>query len=115
MHKFKYVSESFPISPDFHNLPWELPLPKWTKVETRVEEIQHGISRHPVIFINMDGSLFVIKELPSGIAKKEYDLLAQMQVQGIPSVKPIGHGILQRNDQTVSILFTRFLDASVPA
>ena len=56
----------------------------------------------------------MIKELPAGIAKKEYDLLSQMQVLSLPSVKPIGYASLRRTTGIVSILFTCYLEASVP-
>jgi hypothetical protein len=114
MHKFRFESGLYPDSPDFHDLPWDYEFPDWAGIESRVEEIQHGISRHPVVFINFSGTLFALKELPPGIAKKEYSLLTQMQDQGIPGVRPVGSGVLHRNDQEYSILFTQHLEASIP-
>ncbi len=108
------LPEKLPTFPDFSSLPWELPFREWSTIDLHLEEVQHGISRHPVVFINFDGTLFVIKELPAGIAKKEYDLLSQMQTLGLPSVKPIGYASLRRTAGNASILFTRYLEASVP-
>ena len=48
---------------------------EWSKKELHLEEIQHGISRHPVVFVNYDGILYVIKELPAGLPENEYELL----------------------------------------
>ena len=114
MNDSKFRSVVLPPTLDFSSLPWHIRLDKWLKVEKRVEEIQHGISRHPVVFVNMEGSLYVIKELPKGIAKLEFDLLTQMQERGLSVVRPVGYAQLERDQQIFSILCTRYLDASVP-
>ncbi len=114
MSKSIFIPEKLPDTPDFNDLPWEFPLNDWSKKELRLEEIQHGISRHPVVFINYDGSLYVIKELPQDIARKEYDLLIQMQEIGLPCVKPVGYAAIKRSMIKTSILFTRYLEASMP-
>jgi tRNA A-37 threonylcarbamoyl transferase component Bud32 len=114
MSTFTFTPDKLPTFPDFCGLPWELPLHEWSKNDYHLEEVQHGVSRHPVVFINFDGSLFVIKELPVRIASNEYDLLSQMQSLGLPCVKPIGYASLTRGAGSFSILFTRYLDASVP-
>jgi tRNA A-37 threonylcarbamoyl transferase component Bud32 len=114
MPEFKFVPEKLPEYPDFTDLPWEFKPDEWTKHELRLEEVQHGISRHPVVFVNFDGSLYVIKELPESIARKEYDLLFQMQEHSLPCVKPIGYATVMRKTGPSSVLFTRYLEASMP-
>jgi tRNA A-37 threonylcarbamoyl transferase component Bud32 len=114
MPEFEFIPEKLPEFPSFMDLPWELNLDEWTTDELRLEEVQHGISRHPVVFVNYDGSLYVIKELPQNIARKEYELLAYMQEHSLPCVKPIGYAKVMRKTSTVSILITRYLEASVP-
>ncbi len=114
MADFKFIAGKLPLKPDFTNLPWEFPLDEWSRMEQRIEEIQHGISRHPVVFVNYEGSLYVIKELPQDIARMEYELLVQMQSLSLPCVKPIGYAALTRSRSKFSILFTQYLDASVP-
>ncbi len=109
-----FIPEIIPDIPDFSDLPWEFPLSEWANKEVRLEEIQHGISRHPVVFINYNGSLFAIKELAEGIARKEYDLLLQMHELGLPSVQPLGYGTVVKSTIKTSILFTRYLEASLP-
>jgi hypothetical protein len=114
MPNFTFVPENLPAFPDFRALPWELPFDEWSKNDLHLEEVQHGISRHPVVFINYSGSLYVIKELPVTIARNEYDLLSQMHAIGLPCVNPIGYAEIKRITGSFSILFTRYLDASVP-
>jgi tRNA A-37 threonylcarbamoyl transferase component Bud32 len=114
MSEFLLVSEKLPDVPDFGDLPWGISLNNWPKDEFHSEEVQHGISRHPVVFVNYGGSLFVIKELPENIAQIEYELLSQMQDLNLPCVNPIGYATVIRNSSKSSILFTRYLQASVP-
>lgn len=114
MSEFNFVSQNLSGIPDFSALPWNIPLEQWPQKEFHLEEVQHGISRHPVVFINYGGTLYVIKELPENIAQKEYELLSQLQELNLPCVIPIGYAELNRNDHKFSILFTRFLDASIP-
>jgi tRNA A-37 threonylcarbamoyl transferase component Bud32 len=114
MSEYKFVPKKLPTFPDFSDLPWEFPLYEWPKHELHLEEVQHGISRHPVVFINYDGTLYAIKELPITVASKEYDLLSQMQALSLPCVKPIGYAELTKSAGNCSILFTRYLEASVP-
>lgn len=114
MSEFKFIPEKLPEFPDFMDLPWELPLNKWSKYELHLEEVQHGISRHPVVFVNYDGLLYVIKELPENIARKEDELLSHMQDHSLPCVKPVGFATILRKTGKSSILFTRYLEASVP-
>lgn len=114
MPKFSFIPENLPAFPDFRSLPWELPFDHWSKTEFHLEEVQHGISRHPVVFINYDGSLYVIKELPVNTARNEYSLLNQMHAIGLPCVNPIGSAEIIRGTDNFSILFTRYLEASVP-
>ena len=111
-----YIFSPFTItdSPDFSDLPWGLPINDWPKAGSRLEEIQHGISRNPVVFVNYNGILYVIKELPENIAKIEYELLFQMNELQLPCVKPVGYATISRGPIQTSILFTQFLEASMP-
>jgi tRNA A-37 threonylcarbamoyl transferase component Bud32 len=114
MYEFTYLANKSQEVPDFSDLPWGLQLVDWSSVEPRLEEIQHGISRHPVVFVNYAGILYVVKELPVDVAKREFDLLTEMHRQGLPCVIPIGYASLKRGSISSSILFTRYLVASVP-
>jgi hypothetical protein len=114
MSDFEFVLHTIQEGPDFSDLPWGLPLNKWKDNIQRLEEVQHGISRHPVVFVNYNGILFAIKELPEQTAQKEYELLSHMNDAGLPCVKPIGFASVTRGSTQSSALFTRFLEASVP-
>jgi tRNA A-37 threonylcarbamoyl transferase component Bud32 len=114
MSDFKFTPFTKPDSPDFSDLPWGLPINKWPKGGFRLEEVQHGISRHPVVFANYNGILYVIKELPEAIAKIENDLLCRMNELQLPCIKPAGYALIRRDSIQSSILFTRFLESSMP-
>jgi hypothetical protein len=95
-------------SPDFSVLPWGYSLKDWSDDNPHLEQIQHGISRHPVKFVNIEGTLFVLKELPQDRAREEYDLLRQMHELGLPCVKPLGYASIEAGSQLTSVLFTYF-------
>jgi len=114
MTDFEYLPNMNPDSPNFNDLPWDISVSEWPKNDQRLEEVQQGISRHPLVFVNYEGALYAIKELPKDIAQKEYELLSQMRELQLPCVSPIGYARVRRNSSFSSILFTRFLEASVP-
>jgi hypothetical protein len=103
-----------PGHPDFLDLPWGLPLTEWAGRCDRLEEVARGISRHPVVFVNYSGSLYALKELPTGLAEKEYDLLMHMEELRLPTVTAVGHALTQLPHGRASVLVTRFLDRSLP-
>lgn len=100
--------------PDFQDLPWHSSIASWQGLCPRLEEVQQGVSRHPVIFVNYDGILYAIKELPHGVAPLEYKSLLAMQENRLPSVIPVGYAEYISADIKRSILITRFLDQSLP-
>ena len=59
--------------PDFLDLPWERPLERWT--HERLVNVVAGIHRHVVRFVEYDGRLYALKELPRRYAEREYRLL----------------------------------------
>ncbi len=102
-----------PGHPDFLDLPWDRPLEEW-RGHSRLVEVPRGISRHPVLFVNYDGVLYALKELPGGLAKKEYDLLRQMEELRLPAVPPVGHARTGGAEGDASVLLSRYLDYSLP-
>lgn len=103
-----------PGHPDFLDLPWELPLEEWPGNCPRLEEVERGLSRHPVMFVNYGGVLYVLKELPESVARLEYKSLVQMQAQRLPAVTPVGHLRTQTSQGPASVLITRYLEHSLP-
>src|SRR3954447_10524141 len=62
--------------PDFLDLPWEQPLEEWE--HDRIVEVVRGISRHVVRFVDYDGRIYALKELPERLARREYGLLRRL-------------------------------------
>jgi len=97
--------------PDFLDLPWEQPLEEW-KVD-RIVQVQRGIGRHVVRFVDYDGALYALKELPVRLAQREYKLLRQLGDAGQPTVEGVGV-VSDRSETEEGVLLTRYLDYSLP-
>lgn len=104
-----------PGNPDLLDLPWEEALARWPECCPRTVELPRGLSRHEVQFVEVEHTLFALKELPPGRAEREYDLLLEMRGKGLPVVEAVGHARIRRRDgEATSVLVTRFLEASHP-
>jgi methylglyoxal synthase len=105
---------------DFLDLPWNLPLAEWKW--DRIVEIERGIGRHVVRFIDHGGVIYALKELPRIFAEREYHLLRRLEDESIPVVESVGlvtqpPGRSARSDTTSdknAVLITRHLDFSLP-
>src|SRR3954452_18399452 len=71
--------------PDFLDLPWSRPLAEWES--PRFVDVARGIHRHVVRFVDYDGALYALKELPPRLAAREYRLLRALGDLGLPSVQ----------------------------
>ncbi len=100
--------------PDFLDLPWNLPLAKWEGHCNRIEEIPRGIGRHPVVFVNYEGNLFALKEMPNDLAIKEYEALIEMESRRLQVVRPVGYVRPHPNPDSHTVLITRHLTRSLP-
>ncbi len=100
--------------PNFLDLPWGLPLSTWPGMVPNLEEVSKGLSRHPVVFINYNGVLFALKELPPDLAVKEYEQLLRAEELHLPVVSPVGHVLTQTTQGKFSVLITRYLERSLP-
>lgn len=101
--------------PDFLDLPWDRSITQWDdQICPRLEEVPRGLSRHPVVFVNYSGTLYAVKELPVGLAEREYNLLAQIEDLHLPGVTPVGHARTQPDGSEATVLITRFLERSLP-
>jgi len=63
-----------------------------------------------VKFVDADGALWAVKDMPPRIAVKEYDVLRRLEEVGLPAVRPAGL-VLQPEFDT-AILVTRYLEGS---
>jgi len=97
--------------PDFLDLPWDEPLEEWRS--ERLVKLIRGISRHVVRFVEYDGALYALKELPERPARREWTLLRRLEDQGLPVVEAVGI-VTGRVDDLDAILITRHLEFSLP-
>jgi hypothetical protein len=98
--------------PDFLDLPWEIPLEDWES--ERLVEVVRGIGRHVVRFVDYDGALYALKELPERLARREYRLLGELADQSIPVVEAVGVVAARATEDEQAVLITRYLDFSLP-
>ena len=77
-------------SPGLIALPWDRPLGDWDPAEVPLRELPVGPSRHLVRFVEVDGTLWALKELPPRIARREFDVLRHLEGAGLPAVRPAG-------------------------
>ena len=97
------------------DLPWTLALEDWPA--SRVVEIDRGIGRHVVRFVELEGGLFALKELPPRIAEREYRLLGALEDQSVPSVEAVGVAddrISAAGEELSAVLITRYLEFALP-
>jgi len=97
------------------DLPWALPLEEWP--EDRLVDIERGIGRHVVRFVELNGAYFALKELPPRIAAREYRLLAALEDKGVPSVEVVGVAddrISAAGEELQAVLITRYLEFALP-
>jgi hypothetical protein len=80
-----------PGHPDFLDLPWHLPLSRWSEGSNRIVEVERGLSRHEVVFVSYHGAVYAFKELPFRAGEREYDLLRLIEDLKLPVVVPAGH------------------------
>ena len=107
--QFKLVARTG--HPDFLDLPWTQPLEEWQS--ERLVKIIRGISRHVVRFVEYDGVLYGLKELPSRPARREWTLLRRLEDNDLPVVEAVGI-VTGRGDGLDAILITRHLEYSLP-
>ncbi len=107
--------------------PWYIPILDWKSHGVRHLEIKRGIGRHPVIFVEVGGRQFVIKELSSAGARNEIDRYREMLRRGIHTLVPVGSVVreerpilvetkigLQRERQEVGHSVTLLVDRVLP-
>jgi tRNA A-37 threonylcarbamoyl transferase component Bud32 len=96
--------------PDFLDLPWSEPLASWQS--PRLVEVARGISRHVVRFVDYDGALYALKELPEPLAEREYRLLRELAAASVPVVEVVG--VVSGREELGAVLITRHLEFSLP-
>ena len=99
-----------PGHPDFLDLPWSQPLDIWD--DDRCVNVAAGIHRHVVRFVDIEGVLYALKELPRRVAEREYRVLRRMAEEQMPVVEAVG--IVYRPRGLEDVIITRYLEYSLP-
>jgi len=104
-----------PDMPQMLDLPWDVPLESWRQSTPRYVEVQAGVSRHTVVFISYEESVFALKKLPLPAAEKEYRNLKWLESHNLPAVRPAGLALpLAGAGTDEAILISRYLEFSLP-
>ncbi len=99
--------------PDFLDLPWDDPLADWP--DERVVDVRGSVHRHVVRCVPYGATLYVLKELPPGLAAREFRLLRELAARGLPVVSVVG--VVSERAEACDgqdVLITRHLDFSLP-
>jgi tRNA A-37 threonylcarbamoyl transferase component Bud32 len=98
------------------NLPWAVPLEQWP-AELFVD-VERGLHRNPVRFVEHGGAVYAIKELLEHVAEREYTLLRALEQLSLPVVQPIGlvtdRPLRAGSTDRWGLLVTRYLRHSMP-
>ncbi len=94
-------------APGLLSLPWLDPLADWSPDAAEFRELPVGPSRHIVRFVVADGVLYALKELPTRVARKEYQVLRELEARMLPAVQVVG--LVEQPTGGNSILVTEFL------
>ncbi|MFK8023312.1 MAG: DUF4032 domain-containing protein [Ilumatobacter sp.] len=71
-----------------------------------------GLHRHVVRLIELDGTSYVIKELPDDLVRREYRLLRELAEANLPTAEVVA--AVTGKDGVDGMLVTRHLDYSIP-
>jgi hypothetical protein len=72
-----------------------------------------GLHRHVVRLLEVDGTSYVVKELPDRLARREFELLRELADAGLPTVEAVAL-VTDRADEADGLVITRHLDYSLP-
>ena len=97
-------------SADLMGLPWLEPLSQWDATSAPLRDVPVGPSRHLVRFVEADGSLWALKELPHRIAEREYRVPREMETLSLTAVRAAG--LVKQPFDDTAILVTHYLERS---
>ncbi|EGD42427.1 hypothetical protein NBCG_03320 [Nocardioidaceae bacterium Broad-1] len=101
--------------PALYTLPWSLPLEEWP--DDVVVPLARGLSRHVVRIVRVRGNVYAVKETQADIARREYNMLRELQRLGLPTVvaKSVVTGRKDRDGNDLNAaLMTDHLTYSLP-
>jgi hypothetical protein len=97
-------------SAELMELPWLEPLAQWDATSAPLRDVPVGTSRHLVRFVEADGMLWALKELPNRVAVKEYRALREMETRSLSAVRAAG--LVVQPFEDTAILVTHYLERS---
>ena len=97
-------------SAELLGLPWLEPLGEWDATEVAIRDIPVGLSRHLVRFVEADGRLWALKELPEAVARREYRVLRELEDMALSAVRAAG--VVVQPAEDTAILVTHYLETS---
>ncbi len=97
-------------APGLLSLPWLDPLETWPPEAAEFRDLPVGPSRHVVRFVLADGVLYALKELPTRLARKEYQVLRELEARMLPAVEVVG--LVEQPTGGNAILVTEYLSNS---
>ena len=103
------------VDPALLDLPWHLPLEVWPA--ENIAALPKGLSRHTVRFAHLSNYVIAIKETLPDLAKREYEILKNLQKLDVPCVEPfamINNRKDDRGEDLPAALVTRHLKFSLP-
>jgi hypothetical protein len=103
------------VDPALLDLPWHLPLEHWP--EENIASLPKGLSRHTVRFAHLSGHVIAIKETLPDLAKREYEMLKDLQKLDVPCVEPfanIKNRVDASGEELPAVLITRHLKFALP-
>jgi hypothetical protein len=102
-----------PEYPALLDLNWSLSILEWK--DERFVDLPHGISRHEIRFLALEGATIALKELPAKAAGRDYGALRRLEELGGSAVRPVGLVVRRGVDpgsERAAVLLTRYADHS---
>ncbi len=96
--------------PHIAGLPFSEPLDAWAL--PHMHDVL-GLHRHVVRLLELDGTSYVIKELPDDLVRREFSLLRELDDYGLPTAEVVA-AVTDKADRIDGMLVTRHLDYSIP-
>jgi hypothetical protein len=75
------------------DLPWASPLEAWRALGVPLIHVRRGESRHPVLFVEIAGRRYAIKETGPQAAKREIRALRELLRRRCDALEPVGYVI----------------------
>jgi tRNA A-37 threonylcarbamoyl transferase component Bud32 len=91
-------------------LPWLERLGEWDATSVDIRDIPVGPSRHLVRFVEADSRLWALKEMPEAVARKEYDVLRELEDRELSAVRVAG--VVVQPFEDTAVLVTHYLESS---